>query len=181
MTEMKMTEMFQENGQYGVKDAMGEVIVPAMFDSIPMVLSEEMKDCTIPVVKDGKYGLVKPDGKGTMVVACEYDNIHFYNCYYYAVKDGKYGLYGMGCGEEILPVMADKIYEPWNDLVVYELDGKFGFSMRLSGIVTDAVYDGYDVEENDDLSVTLNGKRGYLDETGSFTEDPDNAWFHAGI
>jgi hypothetical protein len=115
-----------------------------------------------------------------MAVECMYDNIHFYNCYYYVVKDGKYGLYGMG-GTELLPVMADKIYEPWNDLVVYELDGKYGFSMILSEIVSEAVYEGYDVEENDDLSVILNGKKGYLDENGTFTEDPDNAWFHAGL
>lgn len=180
MTEMKMTAMFEENGKCGVKDVMGEIIVPAMFDSIPMVLSEDLKDCVLPVVKDGKYGFVKPDGKGTMAVECMYDNIHFYNCYYYVVKDGKYGLYGMG-GTELLPVMADKIYEPWNDLVVYELDGKYGFSMILSEIVTEAVYEGYDVEENDDLAVILNGKKGYLDENGTFTEDPDNAWFHAGL
>ena len=154
--------------------------MPAMFDNIPIVLEDAQRKCMLPVEKDGKYGLVKPDGNGTMAVECTYDNIHFYNCFYYAVKDGKYGLYTMG-GQEVLPVMADKIYEPWNDLVVYELNGKFGFSMLWSGIVTEAVYDGYEVEDNDDLAVTLNGKKGYLDEAGTFTEDQEEAWFNASF
>jgi hypothetical protein len=35
------------------------------------------------------------------------------------------------------------------------------------------------MDANEDLVVTLNGKKGYLDEAGKFTEDTDEAWFNA--
>lgn len=173
-----MCHTFEENGQTGVKDMLGEILVPAMFDDIPIVFSDQFRKLAIVAIKDGKYGLVKPDGKGTIILDCVYDNIHFSNWFYYVVKDGKCGLFN-NCGGELLPVMADKIYEPWNDLIIYEADGKTGFSMMGSGVITEALYESYEINESEDLVVTLDGKQGYIDEDGRFTEDPDELWFTA--
>ena len=175
-----MCAMYVENGQTGVKDVLGEVLVPAVFDEIVGVFADVNRDCAVAVIKDGKYGLVKPDGKGTILAECAYDNIHFDGCCYYAVKDGKQGLYNIS-GEMLVPVMADKVYEPWNDLLVYEVDGKFGFSMLGADLVTEAVYEAYEIDSNEYLFVTLDGKKGYLDEDGNFTEDSDEAYFNAGL
>ena len=173
-----MCSLFEENGCTGVKDIFGEVLVPAMFDDITVVFSDVNRHFALPVIKNGKYGLVKPDGKGTMAAECIYDNIHFEGCCHYLAKDGKQGMYD-ACGNEIIPVSADKVFEPWNDLIVFESDGKFGFAMFGSGVVTMAEYDAYEMDANEDLVVTLNGKKGYLDEAGKFTEDTDEAWFNA--
>lgn len=175
-----MCTQFVENGQTGVKDVLGEVLVPAVFDEIVGVFPDVNRDFAVAVIKDGKYGLVKPDGKGTMLAECVYDNIHFDGCCYYAVKDGKQGLYNIS-GEMLVPVMADKVYEPWNDLLVYEVEGKFGFSMLGANLVTEAVYEAYEIDSNEYLFVTLDGKKGYLDEDGNFTENPDEAYFNAGL
>ena len=173
-----MCTLFVENGLTGVKDVLGEVLVPAVFDEIVGMFPDVNRDFAVAVIKDGKYGLVKPDGKGTMAAECIYDNIHLDGYCYYAVKDSKHGLYNVS-GEILLPVTADKVYEPWNDLLVYEVDGKFGFSMLGAELVTEAVYEAYEIDGNEDLVVTLDGKKGYLDETGAFTEDQDEAWFNA--
>ena len=173
-----MCSLFEENGCVGVKDILGEVLVPAMFDDITVVFSDVNRYFALPVIKNGKYGLVKPDGKGTMAAGCIYDNIHFEGGCHYLAKDGKQGMYDAH-GNEVVPVMVDKVFEPWNDLIVFESDGKFGFAMFGSGVVTKVEYDAYEMDANEDLVVTLNGKKGYLDEAGKFTEDPDEAWFNA--
>ena len=173
-----MCSLFEENGCVGVKDILGEVLVPAMFDDITVVFSDVNRYFALPVIKNGKYGLVKPDGKGTMAAGCIYDNIHFEGGCHYLAKDGKQGMYDV-YGNEVVPVMVDKVFEPWNDLIVFESDGKFGFAMFGSGVVTKVEYDAYEMDANEDLVVTLNGKKGYLDEAGKFTEDPDEAWFNA--
>jgi hypothetical protein len=173
-----MCSLFEENGCVGVKDILGEVLVPAMFDDITVVFSDVNRYFALPVIKNGKYGLVKPDGKGTMAAGCIYDNIHFEGGCHYLAKDGKQGMYD-AYGNEVVPVMVDKVFEPWNDLIVFESDGKFGFAMFGSGVVTKAEYDAYEMDANEDLVVTLNGKKGYLDEAGKFTEDTDEAWFNA--
>ena len=173
-----MCSLFEENGCTGVNDILGEVLVPAMFDDITVVFSDVNRHFALPVIKNGKYGLVKPDGKGTMAAGCIYDNIHFEGGCHYLAKDGKQGMYD-AFGNEVVPVMVDKVFEPWNDLIVFESDGKFGFAMFGAGVVTKAEYDAYEMAANEDLVVTLNGKKGYLDEAGKFTEDTDEAWFNA--
>lgn len=173
-----MCSLYEENGCTGVKDALGDVVVPALFDDITVVFSDANRYFAVPVIENGKYGLVKPDGKGTMAAECVYDNIHFEGGCHYLVKDGKQGLYD-AYGNELIPVAADKVFEPWNDLIIFESDGKLGFAMFGSDVVTKAEFDACEVDENEDLVVTLNGKKGYLDEAGSFTEDADEAWFNA--
>lgn len=175
-----MCTMFVEDGKTGVKDVLGEVLVPAVFDEIVGVFDDINRDFAVAVINDGKYGLVKQDGKGTMLAECIYDNIHLHCCCYYAVKDGKQGLYNFS-GKLLVPVMADKVYEPWNGLLVYEVDGKFGFSMSGTDLVTEAVYEAYEIDGNEDLIVTLDGKKGFLDEQGNFTEDEDEAWFNSRL
>lgn len=179
MTEYDtMCTLFVENGQTGVKDLMGKVLVPAMFDEVTVVFTDDNRHFALPVIKDGKYGLVEPDGKGTMFAECVFDNIHFDGGYYYTVKDGKKGLFSVS-GRELVSVIADKVYEPLNDLIVYENAGKFGFAMYGADVATEAIYDDYVMDENEDLVVKSDGKLGYLDENGNFTEDKDEAWFHS--
>ena len=173
------TQVFTENDKMGVKDAVGEVIVPALYDEIGCTFADYCKGFAVPVVLDGKMALVSQDGKGTLKTDFDYDHIVFDDCYYVLVKDGKSGL-ATGSGDVIIPAEMDEIFTPINDLAGFEKDGKFGFAMIGYDLITEPVYESYDiVGESDYLQVVKDGVTGYIDESGEFTTDEDERFFHA--
>lgn len=172
------THVYEEKGGYGVKDICGEVLIPAMFDKIACVFSDEYRNWAVPVVKDGMMALVASDGKGTLLTPLEYDNIHFYLGYYYLFKDGKEGLACVD-GNILVPAEMDEVYAPFNSLVAFAKDGKYGFTMMGTGVITEPIYDEHELDESDTLVVVKDGVRGYLDENGAFTLDRDESFFNA--
>ena len=77
----------------------------------------------------------------------------------------------------LIPATMDKVYVPFNSLVVYENEGKYGFAMLGYDVYTEAVYDDYDViDEN--LEVIKDGVKGYIDFEGNFTQDEDEKFFN---
>ena len=66
-----------------------------------------------------------------------------------------------------------------NDLVVFTKDGKNGFAMLGTGLVTEAEYEDYELTDNDYLKVFKDGQAGYIDAEGKFTEDEDEMFFNA--
>ena len=60
---------------------------------------------------------------------------------------------------------------------MYENEGKYGFAMLGYDVYTEAVYDDYDViDEN--LEVIKDGVKGYIDFEGNFTQDEDEKFFN---
>lgn len=74
---LQFHEVFEENGKYGIKDHKGNVIVKPQYDFLrtPMIYVDDL--VTIPVIaeKDGKMGLILPDGHDTIVLPFDYDDI----------------------------------------------------------------------------------------------------------
>lgn len=70
-------EVFEENGHFGIKDHKGKVLIPAHYDFLrtPYVYVDDLR--TLPVIaqRDGKMGLILPDGKETVVADFIYDDI----------------------------------------------------------------------------------------------------------
>ena len=64
------TKVFIENGKMCVKDAIGEMLVPALFDDIAYTYTDSCRGFAVPVISSGKFGIVAPDGKGTLKVEC---------------------------------------------------------------------------------------------------------------
>ena len=83
-------------------------------------------------------------------------------------------------GRILVPAEVDKVYEPFNDLIVFEKDDKYGFSMLGSDVLTEAIYEDYEVGDDEYLIVVKDGVRGYLDEEGRFTTESDDSFFYAG-
>lgn len=171
------TQIYEEDGRYGVKDICGEVLVPAMFDEITCCFDDESRYWAVPAVKDGKMALVAADGKGTLLTPFEYDAINFHFCYYYPIKDGKQGLADVS-GRIFIPAEMDQVYEPFNSLVAFAKDGKYGFSMLGTDLITEPIYDDHELDESDTLVVVKDGVRGYIDEHGAFTLDRDESYFN---
>ena len=123
--------------------------------------------------------LVSPDGKGTLLTEPVYDHICFDDCFFVLVKDGKKGL-ATGGGEVIIPAEMDEVYTPFNSLTAYSKDGKFGFAMIGYGLMTGPEYESYDIESGTEyLQVVKDGVNGYIDESGEFTTEEDERFFHA--
>ena len=74
---IRFHEVFEDSGKFGLKDYQGNVLLSARYDFLrtPYVYVDDMR--TMPVIAqiDGKMGLVLPDGKDTVVVGFDYDDI----------------------------------------------------------------------------------------------------------
>ena len=66
-------EVFEENGHFGIKDHKGNVLIPAHYDFLrtPYVYVDDLR--TLPVIaqRDGKMGLILPDGKVWFFTRCD--------------------------------------------------------------------------------------------------------------
>ena len=73
----KYHEVFEEDGRFGIKDHQGNILIPAHYDFLrtPYVYVDDLR--TLPVIaqRDGKMGLILPDGKETVVADFIYDDI----------------------------------------------------------------------------------------------------------
>ena len=173
------TQIFEENGKKGVKDAAGEVLIPAIYDEVCYTFMDFCTPFAVPVIKDGKFAFAAHNGEGTLVSDFEYDDIVYTpECCYVIVKDGKKGLAGED-GKVMIPAEMDEIYSPFNGLAAYEKDGKYGFSMVYESLMTEAVYDSHELGEDDYLEVVKDGVKGYIDAQGQFTTDEDERYFSA--
>ena len=85
-------EVFEQDGKFGIKDHQGNVLIPALYDFLrtPYVYVDDLR--TLPVIaqRDGKMGLILPDGNGTVVADFIYDDIELRDepPYFEAMKDG---------------------------------------------------------------------------------------------
>jgi len=69
--------IFEENNLFGIKDYEGKVIIPAKYNFLrtPYVYVDDLRSMPVIAEKDGKMGLVLPDGKGTVVADFIYSDI----------------------------------------------------------------------------------------------------------
>ena len=86
-------DVYEEDGKFGIKDHQGNVLIPAHYDFLrtPYVYVDDLR--TLPVIaqRDGKMGLILPDGKETVVAEFVYDDIPLRDepPYFEAWKDGE--------------------------------------------------------------------------------------------
>ena len=70
-------EVFEQDGHFGIKDHQGNVLITPRYDFLrtPYVYVDDLR--TLPVIaqRDGRMGLILPDGKDTEVAPFEYDDI----------------------------------------------------------------------------------------------------------
>lgn len=74
---LKYHEVFEKDGKYGIKDYEGNVLLSPEYEFLrtPYVYVDDMMTMPIIAQKNGKMGLVLPDGSQTVVAPFEYDDI----------------------------------------------------------------------------------------------------------
>ena len=178
-----------ENGKKGVKLGNGQVIIPALYDEIAYTYSDFIANRHPYVaIKDGKFGLLRPDGKGTEITPFVYDRIiipnseSFLNHFLYK-KDGseQFGFLSLS-GREVTPCIVDSFTS--NGQSIYYRSGEHeGLWHTAIGVLLEPIYDKIEfVDDDEPILFTLNGEKGYVKaEDQSFipqnlenTMDPDS-------
>lgn len=162
-----------ETGKKGVKDITGRILIPARYDKLTY-LGSYLFHHTVPqaVVKDGMFGIVAADGSGKELSDFRFKAlvVDWFTGLYWA-KWGKSDRLGLVTpkGEVFIPNILTKTYEPWNDFMLLESDGKFG---ALDVSTLNFVLPTFDkVDDTPDQNVIFykDGVEGYVvEETGEF-------------
>ena len=82
---VRLHEVFEQDGKFGIKNYKGDVLVQPRYDFLRRVFTNVDNRSTMPIIaqKDGKMGLVLPDGKDTVVADFVYDDISLRDEYPY--------------------------------------------------------------------------------------------------
>ena len=93
---LQFHEVFEQDGHFGMKDYKGNVLLHPVYDFLRTcyVYVDDLKSLPVIAQKNGKMGLVMPDGNDTVVAPFEYDDISLRDEYPYfeAVKEGVEGV-----------------------------------------------------------------------------------------
>ena len=74
---VRFHEVFEQNGKFGIRDHEGKTLVSPLYDFLRTCYVYVDDLVTMPIIaqKDGKFGLILPDRKDTVVVPFIYDDI----------------------------------------------------------------------------------------------------------
>lgn len=89
---MQYHDIFEQDGKFGMRDHKGKTLIPPKYDYLRTcyVYLDDLSLMPVIAQKDGKMGLVLPDGKDTVVAGFIYDDIALRDDppYFEASKDG---------------------------------------------------------------------------------------------
>ena len=171
-----------KNGKAGLRGFDYVDGIPCLFDEILITFDgkERMED-PIPVRKDGKCGLVRPDGTATPVTPFKYDLLfrepHTDYVKYIAVTDGKYGIVDI-TGKEVIPCILDDIFErrDRDGFLPILRDGKWGIFPEHNAYILPK-FDEIDIQSEDYLRARIGTTWGWITEEGNLTDDKSEAEF----
>ena len=175
-----MSYIFEgENGKKGMKNAPGDIIIPANYDDFLCTFNYEYPLPAMPTLKNGKWGLVTTDGSGTEMTDFIYDefrDIEWVPGYFLFKKDGsqKYGLITYD-GNEVLPCTLDPQTETLSHVVFIYSGEKCGLVVTCYDTVIEPIYDKIEVEGDSEAPITFtkNGVEGYVNLDGEFISKKD--------
>lgn len=163
------TEVFEENGKKGMKNAVGDVIIPAAYDEFDFTYSHHFFEFpAIPALKNGKFGLVATDGSGQELTPFEYDWMDLYEFApgYLVCKDRASKTFGIVTfkGKEVVPCNIEEIMAGLCGRIFYFRVGEhWGLWHTDEWKVFQPIYDKIEpTDMNEAVRFTLNGVPGYV-------------------
>ncbi|WP_155993679.1 hypothetical protein [Prevotella sp. P6B1] len=161
-------------GLKGVKNAAGQILVPAQFEGFTILGDHHVFNLKhLAAQKNGKFGVVKADGKGETLCDFRFDTLIWdaYTGLYHGRWDGikeKFGYVTID-GKVFIPNVITKFYEPWNDFILLESDGKVGALDVSTMCFVLPQYDKADWEPDTNVIFYKDGVAGYvIEETVEF-------------
>lgn len=176
-------QIFEENGKYGLRSAVGELLLPADFDDFMTMTGDVLRrGDRVVSQKNGKWGVAVAEGKDTTWhLQPEYDYIGYPNYLTAVCKEGKWGIINISTGQYLISPECDMVHTDngilfVNGLASYEKNGKIGI-IRMDGAFTEAIFQETDFEPEGPIRVMLNGGWGFINKHGNFTtEEEDDLW-----
>lgn len=177
---------FTENGRTGLKDITGQVRIPALYKAIgARYRYDHWRELPVPVINaDDKYALALADGTGKPLCDFIYDYIAFFPWTdLFTATIGDKGTLLRPDGTPHLPILIDKVYEPFNHIIMFINEGKYGLC-TTSGDYVAPIYDEMEPDNDDNVHVRLGDTWGYISGDGEFLpeplseEDQDKWWYN---
>ncbi len=182
--------IFVEEGKKGLRRVTGETIIPALFDDISerysyitQLYSDMGHAWPVPVVKNQKVALCKPDGNGILLTDFIYDKMFMFFYaewnYYVVIKDGKKGLINSK-GKEVIPCNMDEIYEQTDTegVIPFRRGDKWGLFFHIA---TEPMFDDIDIRCEDYCMVRIADEWFYIDYNGKPVKNESEAFFGSWI
>ena len=167
--------IFEENSHKGLRDILGNVLVPPIYDGFAELDWHLILHLEIAIAeKNGLYGIVKANGKGTALSSFDYDEIQLLHIH------GLFLVHRPGdtrrsildeFGNLIVPNMVDQIVECTVSRVVYKGGDKYG-AVMINSNPWSGVYSAFapkfdsikDSGPDSFVEFELDGESGYLSD-----------------
>jgi hypothetical protein len=147
------SEVFEEEGKYGLKNALGEVVVKPNYEGIQYYpFTEFQTQHNIALKYNGKWG-VQSLLTHEWVVEPVFDYVGYPSNFLPVIKDGKWGVYNIREKNYLIPLVCESLF-------------------------SEAIFDDVEWWEGP-VKVLYDGVWGYLDEQAMFTINEDYAYFSA--
>lgn len=176
------TKITGEKGAYGLVNCFGEQIAPNAFDAFEFIEEEyHLKDTRIVAQKNGKWGVLIADGSGQWLLEPEYDWVSYPHDIVTVDKDGMSWVLDLSTKELIVKthMHGNGLFTYVNGVAVYKVGDKLGL-VNEHGTGTRPIFNDVDFTDAE-VTVLYNGKWGYADKNGNFTEDLDEAYFWSSL
>lgn len=139
--------IFEENGKQGLRDTLGNIILPAKYDYIEDWI---------------QFGVVRTDSGGKDQSA--YDYVHY--------EMDKIGLIDY-TGKVIFEPQFDELNFGGFPLAVVKKDDKYGYINPKGEYVVDLKYDSAGIFQNGFAVVEIDSKKGLINELGEYVVEPE--------
>ena len=179
-------QKFEQNGKYGLKDAVGTIVVPAKYDELqyPVPNYHQKYPPLHRVMLNGKYGFI--DNYGKEIIPCKYDYTRGYG--YKNTKwlagvclNGKYG-YIDTFDNVVIPFQYERGMDFVHDMAAVVMNNKVGFINVYGNLVVPCQYDVLNIHDSLGINVChtflegivavkKNGKYGFINKEGAILTD----------
>ena len=160
------TIIIEKDGKEGVMDLDGTVLVPPIFDKVVYTYSRIRRkaDKPVVVVNNGKFGIVRADGTGELVLPCEHDFIRLTDLlHFFLVIDNEKIMFVSLLGKQLTPQTVDAVRDELNEVFVLASGDKLGLYDFNNDLFIQPSYDNIDLGDGDEPVIAYkDGIAGYL-------------------
>jgi hypothetical protein len=180
------SSLIGEEGNHGLKNALGEVIIPVHYEDFAILSDAEISiGDPIATKKDGKWGVLEAGLEEKWLVQPQFDYVGHPARFFSVRLEDKWGIYELETGDYKVPPICDQVemlpgFVFMNGLGCYTINGKKGL-IDDDGQLTAALFDEVDLEPDENVKVRIGSKWGFVNEKGVLTEDEDEAYFNCFI
>lgn len=157
-----------EDGKVGLKDTLGNITVPPIFDWAEGTDYLFYDRTLARVKKDGKIWLTPRTGSGE-IISVGYDKVDPYFSNAYVERNGRQGFLDLESGKELIPAEMDWLKQTISDYVFIR-NGKIGYYFYYAE-EPGYVYPQFEAINLSTHQFLKDGEWGYILEDNSFTTD----------